>query len=261
MLQYTNEHESFLACDEFQKISVILKKGRTTQSKVMDFILTILGCIILKIDHRSRLHRFKDAFNCRSLNILYNDLENLLHFNTKFVNFVILELLLVAMQKEHNCRNRYIKLNTVVDTPTKRWNKIIFQKRVKAIVKFLIFRKIKLSSYLYDETNTLDWLCYKQKVTVILNNEINPKHNFIMMQNYIKNNYQKSIANYAYYESMNNSLKKYSKMETSNSSIDPFGDKIYWLICCGWLSVFMHYGCALFYSILLSIMYKLISEL
>ncbi|XP_031773913.1 uncharacterized protein LOC116414808 [Apis florea] len=194
MLEYINQsNDSFLSCDKLKTISVFLKKGKTTQSKVMDFILTILSCIILKIDNQTYLYEFKDIFNDRTLKNIKDDLENLLHFKTKFFNFLIMELLLETIKKENNYFNKHIKFNRIMETSNKQCNKEVLQKKVKDVIKFLIFRKIKKSSYLHDDNSTLDWSYYKQKIDVILSNEICSRDNIINKNNVKKNNEENTI--------------------------------------------------------------------
>lgn len=276
MLEYMNQsNDSFLSCDKLKTISVFLKKGKTTQSRVMDFILTILSCIILKIDNQTYLYEFKDIFNDRTLKNIKDDLENLLHFKTKFFNFLIMELLLETIKKENNYFNKRIKFNRIMETSNKQCNKEVLQKKVKDVIKFLIFRKIKKSSYLHDDNSTLDWSYYKQKIDIILSNEICPRDNIINKNNVKKNNEENTI-NFIYHktknESMNNinnSKKSDSKIESnfyktsSYTCFDYLCSKIYWLLCYAWLGIFIYYCCTSFFPIfptLLNIIHKLINN-
>ncbi|KAK9295927.1 hypothetical protein QLX08_009897 [Tetragonisca angustula] len=271
ILECTNEYNGLvLFYKKLEEISTILKEGRTTQARVMNFILTMLNCMILKVDNQTCLHEFIGIFNDRSMQVLRNDLENLLCFKTKFFNFLILELLLEAVRKENN-----VKL--IVDTPCKQWNKVVFQKRVKAIVKFLIFRKAKKSSYLYDGNDMSDWFSYKQKVSIVLNNEINSGDNFIMNKNNLKDNRVKDTVNCARYERESqytddvkifkqHSNTKFNFYETSMyTCIRHLCTKVYclfWLaiFMYGWLAVFMYYCCRSFHQTFLSVIHKSINE-
>ena len=257
MLEYTNEYNgSFLSCGKLKEISTVLKEGRTIQSRVMNFILTIISYIVLKIDDRSRLHEFTDIFDDRYLQILKNDLENLMHFKTKFFNLLILELLLETVKKENNYRNRRLKLNAAVDTANKGYSKVVLQKKVKVIVKFLIFRKVKTSSYLYDENNTFNWFSYKQKISVVLNNEISPKENFLTIKNNLKDYCEKNIMNCIFYKRKNEctnnvkNLTNYTNKEPRfyetfmyYTCISDLCTKFYWLLWYGWLAICMYYCC------------------
>lgn len=271
ILEYTNEYNGLvLFYKKLEEISTILKEGRTTQARVMNFILTVLNCMILKVDSQTCLHEFVSIFNDRNMQVLRNDLENLLYFKTKFFNFLILELLLEAVRKESNVK-------PIVDTPNRQWNKVVFQKRVKAIVKFLIFRKVKKSSYLYDENDMSDWFSYKQKLSIVLNNEINSGDNFVMNRNNLKDNREKDIVNCANrkrkYQYTNNvkifrkcSNTKFNFYEISMyTCIRHLYTKVYCLFrlaifMCGWLTNFMYYCCRSLQLIFFNVIHKSINE-
>lgn len=262
----------------FKEISVVLKKGRTTQSKVMNFILTMLACITLKIDHRFRLHEFKDIFCVKSLEILKNDLENLLLFNTKFFNPLVLEFLLEALKKENNYRSRRIRNGVDESAPLRQWNKVIFERRVRTIVKFLIFRKIKTFYYFHGECNVSDWSIYKEKIGIILNNEIDPRNTYTIHKNVwykdkcVRNDCETNLASYFTSKVKNvhlrdrESTNKYLQIKSNfceKSERADFGHffiNMYYFLCYGWLCIFLCYCYTFSYPIILGIAHKLICD-
>lgn len=115
MLAQTDRQEngSLLCSENLTQVSIALKKGRTVQSKAMDFILTMLSCIVLNVDHRTRSRVSGYGFSNRRLNVLRKDLEDLLYFHKKCFDSLIIVLLLETLGKEINCR--HVKLNNTVE--------------------------------------------------------------------------------------------------------------------------------------------------
>ncbi|XP_017889548.1 uncharacterized protein LOC108630651 isoform X1 [Ceratina calcarata] len=174
MLEQTDrQNGSLLCCENLKQVSIALKKGRTVESKAMDFILTILSCIVLNIDHRTLLHVSGYGFSNRRLKVLRKDLEDLLYFHTKYFNSLIIDLLLDTLKKEINCHYKCVKLNTGEATSIRSWNRVIFRRKVKAVIRFLVFRKMKTSSHFRYANDTIDWPLFKEKINKTLNIKTN----------------------------------------------------------------------------------------
>lgn len=174
MLAQTDRQEngSLLCSENLTQVSIALKKGRTVQSKAMDFILTMLSCIVLNVDHRTRSRVSGYGFSNRRLNVLRKDLEDLLYFHKKCFDSLIIVLLLETLGKEINCR--HVKLNNTVEvTSMKSWNRVIFRRKVKAVIRFLVFRKIRTSSHPRYANDTMDWPSFKEKINEMLNARAN----------------------------------------------------------------------------------------
>ncbi|KAG7190360.1 hypothetical protein KM043_006471 [Ampulex compressa] len=125
------------------EVSVTLRTGRTILSKAMDLILTMLGCIILKVDHRARLREFTDMLTEKTLKSLRSDLENLLCFDTKNVDRLILQLVVEAIRLERSWKTRSVRRNIPVVARMYRWNVVALKQKLICILKFLIFRKTR----------------------------------------------------------------------------------------------------------------------
>lgn len=248
----------FVSNQKLKKISIVLKNGRTVQSKVMVLIFTILHCIVLRIDnHCTCLREFKDVFSENSLTTLRNDLENLLYFDGKFFNCLLLEMMLYTFQKERNYLDRSIALIPNGTMSRSRWNGVIIRRKVKAIVKFLIFRKTTTCRCSQDESDALNWSSYKDNIGVIFNNQINNKNvsnNRIVFDQsnclkYSKDNYQRNIVDRIYFKRNDtNSLENRSEMKYNLKDvyIQRFCNKIYCLLRCGWIWLSLYYFSAFF---------------
>nr|XP_034179281.1 uncharacterized protein LOC117603858 [Osmia lignaria] len=243
----------FVSNQKLKEISILLRNGRTVQSKVMNLIFTILRCIVLHIDnHCTRLHEFKDVFSDNSLTTLRNDLEDLLYFDAKFFNCLLLELTLYTLRKERNYLDRNIALIPNGTMSRSRWNDVIIRRKVKAIVKFMIFRKTRTCRCLQVEGDALNWSSYKDKIGVILNKQINSKNisnnRIVVDQNnclkYSKDNYQRDIVDRIYFRrNGTNSLQNRSGMEYNLKDVynQRFCNKIYCLFHYGWIWLSLYY--------------------
>ena len=115
--------------------STNLQYDRSLLSQVLNLILIMIGCILLKIDHKPRVKKkFKDIFSDSSLEILRSDLENLLCFESKSsLTLMIMDLMnsqvageIIWFEDLKNCTDP---------------KKFILRRTLMSVVNFLIFRR------------------------------------------------------------------------------------------------------------------------
>ncbi|XP_033222422.1 uncharacterized protein LOC117176315 isoform X2 [Belonocnema kinseyi] len=114
-----------------------VKYDKSLLNQVLNLILMMIGCILLKIDYKPRVKkRFKDIFSDRSLEMLRSDLENLLCFESKSsVTWMLMDLMNSQAASELNWSE---DLKNCTDT-----KKFMLKRTLISVVNFMIFRRSK----------------------------------------------------------------------------------------------------------------------
>lgn len=127
---------------------------RLTMIHAMDLIFTMIGCIVLNIDHRPNVQRFEKVLSPDCINTIRGDLENLLLFEKKLVN----SFLVAWIKIKYSNKVIFTTSSTSSDGMSRKFlRKSDLRLAILRVIKSMIFRTRAKNRTIFQRNDNHSW--------------------------------------------------------------------------------------------------------